>query len=643
MAPPAPRSLLPRVALAALLLATPAVAQPKAATKAEKKPAPAEAGKKPAAAKGKKKPAAAKGEGKPAAAKGGAAAEKKPGEAATPNAKAPAPAAAAPAGPAVKRAAEGAPAVAPAPSASKPAPAAPPAASAQAGAQGGVHGPPAVWPPPVTSQVAAPVTAAPPAPEPGPALARDGHPLAGYQNGHFYLRDATDNFRLYPSAMLLLDGQAWAGPGVSDLPGSELSPRFVVRAARLGLGGEVLEPISWQLTLAADGQPLENAAGTNELSAAPPGQVPDGASARYAPAQTAGNSTRILDAWVNLRQSSALNLMLGQYRTPFTMANLTPLSALPFHERPLSTRVFGNPGARDIGATVWGDVHVAHVSYWVGVYGGDGINRPGVDRRADAMARVTWSPFAGHVEVLENARIGVSARLGTREGDRVNYDYPAMFTQQGFVFWKPVYTDSLGRSVHVIPADAQGALAFELWVPVERFDLQSELVLLKNDTREAVAGFQSTNTERIGDLHGAAGYLQLGYTILGKPHLMGAPGRGIHPRTLDFKKHQPLLPAQALEVLLRFEALSATYNGASRGGQPAAGGGLDGDIRIGSLGVGVNYWATRHVRMSANWIVYQMPDSAQGSTNRAFAPGNLTGRTDAHTLQEFGVRMGVMF
>jgi phosphate-selective porin len=554
--------------------------------------------------------------------------------------------------PGEKPAAEPAPSAAPAPAKASPAP---PAAAAPPASPPGVDvgrsagqkieaGQAAVWPPPVTEQAdTAPVTApAPATAAPGPALARDGHPLAGYQNGHFYLRDATDNFRVYPSALLLLDGQAWAGPGVGDVSGSAPSPRLLVRAARLGLGGEVLQPISWQLTLAADGQPLVNGAGTNELAAAPPGQAPDSASARYAPAQTAGNSAGVLDAWINLRQSAVLNLMLGQYRTPFTMANATPLSALPFHERPLSTRAFGNPEGRDIGATVWGDVQVAHVSYWVGLYGGDGRNRPGVDRRADLMARVTWSPFAGHVKLLEQARIGVSARTGNRQGDRVNYDYPALRTQQGFAFWRPVYTDSLGRRVHVLPADAQGALAFELWVPIQRFELQSEVVLLKNETREAVDGYQSTNTERIGTFKGAAGYVQVGYTILGKPHLVGAPGGGVRPRTLDFTKQEPLLPAQSLEVLLRVEALGAKYQGASRGGQPAAGGGADGKLNVGSLGLGLNYWATRHVRMSANWLMYSMPKS-DTSDNRAVSPGNIAGHSDAHVLHELGVRAGVMF
>ncbi len=630
---PAPRCLLLRTALVALLVAAPVAAQPgpdKTPPVGQGKPVgPAPAKPKPEKAKKAKPAASDKADDKKKAGQdaepGQAEASEKGDDKAGGKATAAPPASAPPVA---------APPAAPPPSAG----AAPPAVHQQSSKT------PGVWPPSVTEESAAPPITAPPpgAAEQSPALARDGHPLAGYQNGHFYLRDATDNFRLYPSAMLLLDGLAWAGPGVADSSGPALNPRLVVRAARLGLGGEVLEPISWQLTLAADHQPLLNDVGENQLSAAAPGQVPDSGSARYAPAQTAGNKAGILDAWVNLRQSRILNLMIGQYRTPFTMANATPLSALPFHERPLSTRAFGNPGARDIGATLWGDVRAANVSYWLGVYAGDSLNRPGVDRRANVMARVTWSPFAGHVKLLDQARIGVSARTGTRQGDRINYDYPGMSTQQGFVFWKPVYTDSLGRSVHVIPADSQDALAFELWVPIKRFDLQSELVLVKNGTREAIAGYQSTNTERIGTLQGAAGYVQLGYTILGRPHVMGAPGRGVRPRTLDFTKEQAPLPAQALEVLLRVEALGAKYEGASSGGQPAVGGGLDGKIKIGSLGLGVNYWATRHVRMSANWVVYQMPDAGTDA-NRAFSPGNLIGNSDARTLHELGVRVGVMF
>lgn len=335
--------------------------------------------------------------------------------------------------------------------------------------------------------------------------------------------------------------------------------------------------------------------------------------------------------------------MVGQYRTPFTMQNTTPLSALPFHERPL-TSSFGMPGARDIGATVWGDIDAAGLSYYVGAYEGDGKNRPGVDGRADLIARVTWKPLAKWVESLKDLRIGVGVRGGSRDGTRVEYDYPALQTQQGFAFWQPVYRDAQDRWVHVIPADQQRAIAFELWVPYKRLDVQSELVLLENRTREAVEGFQTTNTERIGVLEGAAGYVQVGYTLLGAPRMMGSPGRGVRPASLDFSKTAPLLPPQSLEVLVRAEVLGARYSGASRGGQADPGGGLDGKIKARSVGLGVNYWASRHARFSANWIVYDFPDSGTAS-NRAVAPGQIAtpARPGAHVMHELGVRFGVMF
>lgn len=480
-------------------------------------------------------------------------------------------------------------------------------------------------------------------PPPGDAGApRNGFPLAGFNDGHFYLRNPSDTLRLYPNATLLLDADYWAGKGVRDLSGPALSPRLKVRTARLGLGGEALGAISWQLTVAADGQPLDNVKGTQALSAAPPGQTPTLDSARYAPAETPGNSTRVLDAWVNVRQSDYFNVMVGQYRVPFTMETATPIETLAFHERAMSSSDLGAPGARDIGVTAWGDVRQAGLAYYVGAFEGDGLNRPGVDARGDLIARVTWQPFAHTDSLVRDAEIGVSVRAGSRDGSRVNYDYAPMTTQQGFVFWSPRYVDSLNRTVHVIPADAQRGFGAELFVPVDRFELRSEVVLVNNGTREAVDGYQATNTERIGTLKGGAGYVLVGYTLLGKPHFMGLPGQGVRPRTFDFSKPSSDDSAQALELLARFEALSAKYEGAARGGRPDPSGGLDGDIKARSIALGMNYWITRNARASLNWVYYLFPDS-NSSKNRALAPGNLAGVASAHTLFELGARLGVMF
>lgn len=474
--------------------------------------------------------------------------------------------------------------------------------------------------------------------EPPPwSLARDGHPLAGYQDGKLYVRDATDNFRLFPGAMVLFDGQGWMGRGTTSDPA--LAPRGMIRAARLSLAGNVLEPIAFQLSLSADGQPLGNADGTRQSSSAAPGVTPTDTSARYEAAQTPANTTQILDAWINLKAVDALNLMVGQFREPFSMENATGLKTLPFHERSIVVRSIGGQNVRDVGAMLWGDVKPAALSYYLGVVGGDGRNRPGVDRRADLLLRATWQPLVHSGTALERLRVGASLRAGWRQSQFVNYDRASVRTQQGLALWSPTYTDSLGRRTHVIPADRQRAVGAELWLPVGIFDLRSELVLSREETREAVDGFVATNTERTGTLRGAGGYVIVSTTLWGKPGLMGTPGNGVRPASLSFDKRDPVIPEQQLEALLRFELLGLKYESADRRGTADAKS-LDGEVRVVGLGAGVNYWATRHARLSANYNAYLVPKSGTAE-NRARVPADARGGGD--TVHELGARFGVMF
>ncbi len=87
-----------------------------------------------------------------------------------------------------------------------------------------------------------------------------------------------------------------------------------------------------------------------------------------------------------------------------------------------------------------------------------------------------------------------------------------------------------------------------------------------------------------------------------------------------------------------------------------------GDIDMWSLAFGVNYWATRHLRVGLNYTYYDFPDSAptsataaggatQNANQRAVAPAQLlakgggddAARDHAHTLYELQLRVGVQF
>jgi hypothetical protein len=300
------------------------------------------------------------------------------------------------------------------------------------------------------------------------------------------------------------------------------------------------------------------------------------------------------------------------------------------------------------------------IYYAVAVLNGDGQNRANVDARYDVAGRVMLRPFAlSTTSPTKWANIGFSARDGSRDPSKVGYDLPNLTTQDGFPFWKPTYKDSLGRTIHIIPSSSQWALAGDVYVPIEHFDFTGEFIYAVDDTREAVDGYQlSAFTERLGQLKGFGWYAQAGYWILGDHALLGPPtyGRPIH---VDLT--QPQNPHQyGVQVLAKFEQLHLTYEGNSRGGALNANT-PDGDILVDTVEFGINYWATKHLRVGVNYGWYLFPDSepvsastkggpSQSSAQRAVAPAqNLakgvddSARNSAHTLNEISARIGVQF
>ena len=67
------------------------------------------------------------------------------------------------------------------------------------------------------------------------SVGRDGEPLAGYHGGLFYLRDESDNYRLYVQGRAHVDFYSYAGPGVSN---TTLKPTLFLRRARPEISGE---------------------------------------------------------------------------------------------------------------------------------------------------------------------------------------------------------------------------------------------------------------------------------------------------------------------------------------------------------------------------------------------------------------------
>jgi hypothetical protein len=484
--------------------------------------------------------------------------------------------------------------------------------------------------------------------------------LAGW-NGGFFIRDSHDRFRFYPHFLAESDFYSSFGPGVSPDPKKStalptdvavgLKPRLFMRRVRIGFEAELLKRFSAGAILEFGGQQVGNTNGAAETYAAKPGVAPTATSGRYAAVDTIATAPTPADVYINYSVCKCFNIEIGHFNIPFTLDNRTGDLYYPTQERTAAIRSFviGNQ-PRDLGGMIWGELGPRMFVYELGVFGGDGQNRPSIDSRVDFIGRMFARPFAtmGTSDLAKYTQIGLSARHGDRDPATVGYDYGSITTSQGFVLWKPTYTDSQKRQMHIIPSGAQNAIGGELRLQYWRFALQGEAYYVANNTREAVDGYQLTNTERLGRMAGVGWYAQLSVWPFGDKFIGPEPGI-YRPRQLNFDAKPPARAPHGLEMIFIGSGINASYHGATRlESKPDAKTPMN-DITIYQLGLQANYWYTRHVRVGVNYSAYLTPGSGS-KDNQAVVPDNLTTTTTAdkatnqgHVLHELSARIAVGF
>ncbi len=460
----------------------------------------------------------------------------------------------------------------------------------------------------------------------GTTKARPSRAFLDYSDGTFYLRSANDNLIIGTGGRVHIDTYAFAGPGTQHYHranGAGLGPTMLFRRFVLESGGLIRK--EWFFWVGGNFAPTQLDSNANPMS-------------------TAG----VYDGFIG-HQWRFGQLYVGQYNTPITMENVTSSRWLDFMERALSVRTLAAPYNKDLGVSFWGATSdgVAPFEYQVGLFGGDGMNRPNVDDRLDGMARLLVHPLASRTgESIHRLHVGVSGRGGSRNDAHVLYDAPALSTPGGYAFWSPTYTTVDRRVVHVIPSGDQLAIAGELYIPFERVDIKSEVVLLREGRREADATDRRTTLRR-GTLEGFGAYAQVSYWPFGTARLNGHPaGRYIGLRAP--KDRGPEHPF-GLQLVLRGEVMRLTYDANAR--TPAVD---DGDlsartthIQVSALQAAANYWATKHVRLTAEYSLYAFPgappSSGAAASNQAAAPGaRATPATpSADHLHELSFRIGL--
>jgi hypothetical protein len=482
----------------------------------------------------------------------------------------------------------------------------------------------------------------------------DAAPIAGFHNGLFYLKDKKDIFRLYVQGRVHLDAVGWIGPGITSLDANNaLRPTLFVRRARPELGGEFFLHWQWQLGIDLATSTDNQTGKTDALNCGVGAAGALNCTPQTTPVEAPIQKPAPTDAFINFGPSSWFNLQVGQFYLPFTMENRISDNTTPFLERSVVVRNIGAPLTRDIGVMAWGESPNGRLYYAVGIFNGDGPNRPNQDARFDYAGRVV-----GRLSRI-GAQLGVSARWGSRDDKLVGYDAPALTTQGGFAFWRPTYKDSQGQLVHIIPSSDQLGVGLDMYLPIGPVDIAAELVYAASGTREAVDGFQLAGpSARTGALTGYGYYVEGGIWLLGSRDIIGFPSHA-KPLHLDLKALPK--PAQhGVELLGKVERLALAYHGASRSGasDPLT---PSGNIEVLGATVGLNYWATRHLRVAINYSYYVFPGSepvtpstpggpVQGPGQRAMAPAQMLARGEddpardhGHDLHEVSLRFGVQF
>jgi hypothetical protein len=508
-------------------------------------------------------------------------------------------------------------------------------------------------PPPPPPPGAADATPVPPPLPPaftGDALV-DSQPkpaLAGW-NGGFFIRDPDNYFVLFPSALIQTDFYSFVGPGVSTVPaasgGPALATRLFIRRARIGLGGEFMKRWLFNAEVEFGGQDVGNTDGKQETSAAPAGVAPTAASGRYAPVDGITGGAAPANVLITYRFAPWLGITVGQFNVPFSMSNRTQDAYGQWMERPLGVRAFAVPSSKDIGVMFSGDVADGILGYELGVFGGDGRNRPSVDSRVDFIGRVTVHPLAHSTTTFEkNLQLGVSGRHGDRDPRAVGYDVTPITTNQGYVLWKPTRTDSLGRQIHALPSAGQNALGGELRLRGVNVAFQGEVYYVNNGTREAVDGTQLTNTDRLGSMSGIGWYGEVSAWPFGAAFISPEPGSST-PRKLDTEPRER--PRRGLQLLGIVGGINAKYDAAARGEASPDPSTPSSKITVYQYGLGAQYWQTKHVRFALNYILYHTPSSGNSAENLAVVPDNLkvagAQPGNGHFLHEFGARLSLSF
>lgn len=140
------------------------------------------------------------------------------------------------------------------------------------------------------------------------------------------------------------------------------------------------------------------------------------ASFRLTP-ELAGDSTTLLDGWIDLAFSPAATLRVGKQKGPVGLERLVSARDLAMIERGFATELAPN---RDIGAQLFGSVLGGTLSYGIGWFDGtvdgESLSSTNADDDFELAGRLFAEPFRNTPGFFQGLGFGVAGSSGQKEG-----------------------------------------------------------------------------------------------------------------------------------------------------------------------------------------------------------------------------------
>ncbi|MFD0726527.1 OprO/OprP family phosphate-selective porin [Lysobacter brunescens] len=162
----------------------------------------------------------------------------------------------------------------------------------------------------------------------------------------------------------------------------------------------------------------------------------------------AGDSTTIVDAYVDLKFDPRATVRIGKVKGPVGLERLQSASGIALVERGFPTELAPN---RDLGVQLQGDLFGNRLNYVVGVYNGAPDGRDAattnVDNEFEYAGRVFWEPFKNSANAWSGLGVGVAASVGETfgAGNNVLPRYRTPGQVQFFGYGANVVGDGLRR------------------------------------------------------------------------------------------------------------------------------------------------------------------------------------------------------